>query len=32
LIFNGIGSILVAMWGTVYLTTVSKRLASQLTQ
>jgi len=32
LIFNGIGAILVATWGTVYLTTVSKRVATQLDQ
>lgn len=30
LIFNAIGAILVAMWGTVYLTTVSKHLADHL--
>jgi len=30
LLFNAVGAILVAMWGTVYLTTVSKHLADQL--
>lgn len=30
LIFNAVGAILVAMWGTVYLTTVSKHLAGYL--